>query len=328
MTKVYREGDWLISHIGSRIRYLPFKKLEMIDHGDGTVSMILDPNNIGIKTERYTISDIVDINGNSYGELIQSLALGLSKGIDVNVQDQATRTIINPFSQLQHQTTLTVEAAKDDRTVTVDSTGSIAVGDLITLFSPLDKRFMASNCLSFTATTITIDMPVDFEYPIGAYVDIGDTNLAVDGSVTPQIFGLRNDQGTPPEGLDVTGDITTFIFQCETVNAVDLSTFGDIAGGLTNGLVMRRVDGIYQNIFNVHNNGDIAGIMFDWTPYSAQNVNQGQNGFIARLTLGGQSQMGGVQRIKLGEDLQIIVQDALQTITRLIVTAEGHLTQN
>jgi hypothetical protein len=322
--KIYRQGDFLISELGGKTRYLPWGKIELIDHGDGTVTSLLDLMSGSNIHERIDISTATDKDGNPYGTTIQDFALGISAGTDVNMSDQDTPAIIAPFSQIHHATTTTVETVKEGRTLQVANTGTIAVGDIVSIFHLPSKRYYIGHCLSFTATSILLDTPFDFEYPIGSFVDIGDDNLAVDGSVTPQIFGLRNSSGEAPVGIDFTADIVRFVFSCETASSVDLSKFGDIAGGLTNGLVMRKVDGTYQNIFNVHNNAELAGLMFDWTPFSAQNANQGQDGFVARFTMGGQSKIGVVERIRLGEDLQVIVQDALQTIVSLRIMAEGH----
>jgi hypothetical protein len=114
------------------------------------------------------------------------------------------------------------------------------------------------------------------------------------------------------------------MFHCHTTGAVDLSKFGDIAGGITNGIVMRKVDGTYRNIFNVKTNGEMAGIMFDFDILSAQNVNQGQNGFNGRLTFAGQSKVGVTIRLAPGEDLQLLVRDDLTDLDLLEIVAEGH----
>jgi hypothetical protein len=112
---------------------------------------------------------------------------------------------------------------------------------------------------------------------------------------------------------------------CLTDTAPQLNEFGDIAA-LVNGLVCRRRDGSYYNIFNVKTNIEIAGIQYDYTPLSA--LGAGQNGFYTRLTFAGQSKMGVAQRLGTGEDMEILIQDDLTDIALLEIIAEGHIVQD
>jgi hypothetical protein len=149
--------------------------------------------------------------------------------------------------------------------------------------------------------------------------------MNVDGSSTVQTFGLRG-TGAPP-GVQVTALATRIIFQCITAAAVNLTTFGDIVGGLARGLVLRKRNGNLENIFNVKTNGEIDGISLDWTPYVATNPAQGVDGFSARLTFGGLDKIGSVIELPLGEDLEFLVQDNLTGLTKLEIVAEGHLAE-
>jgi len=124
-------------------------------------------------------------------------------------------------------------------------------------------------------------------------------------------------------GIDEQYDITRIIFVCLTDTAVDLSLFGDLPK-LLRGVALRHRDGTVRNIFNVKSNLDIEGITLDWKPFSSANPQQGQNGFSARLTFGGQDKLGVVQRIGPGEDLEVIIQDDLTDLTLFEIVAEGH----
>ena len=242
---------------------------------------------------------------------------------DVALQDQHTPAIISYFNEVEEQTTLAAQAAIDDKTITLTSSTGAAVGKYIILFHPPSARFYTGHITSIAAIpTVSLDTPLDFAYPAGTFVDIAITDLSVNGSSTPRIFGLRG-TGVPP-GVDLKVDITRLVWQCEAANNVTLATFADIAA-LTNGLVCRKRDGEYHNIFNVKSNKEIAGIMFDWTPYAATNPQQGENGFVSRLTFAGQNKIGVTQRLAIGEDLELIVQDNLSAITEFKVMAEGHI---
>ncbi len=155
-----------------------------------------------------------------------------------------------------------------------DATGILAT-HYLSIFNIAANRFYLATILGVSTNTLTVDTPLDFAYPVGSVVTAGEINLNVNGSSTPVIYGLRNTE----EAIGSTFDITRVIFTCLTDTAIDLSKFGDIAGGLINGLIFRKKDDIYMNIFNVKTNGDLANLMFDFNAQAATNPAQGQDGF-------------------------------------------------
>jgi len=249
--------------------------------------------------------------------------------LDTQWSDQHTPAVIAPFTLTHASSTLSAQPSLDDYTIdVVDATGMVA-GNIITLFSIPLLRFTYFKCISVNVNEITLDAPVDVEYPIGTFVDAGTDDLAVNGSVTPVIFGLRG-TGAPP-GVDLSFDMTRIIIQCLAASAVDLSLFGDLAA-LTNGLLLRTVNGAsghgpQRNILNLKTNGELANICYDWKAYEATNPNQGQDGFVARLTFAGPSKIGVTIRLPVGEDAQFVVQDNLAGLTSLKVIAEGHVVE-
>jgi len=248
-----------------------------------------------------------------------------NNALDVNIQDQHTKAIIVKFNQVQNSTTLAANTAVNDKDIVVTSAAGITIGSYIILFNVPAARFMFAYAINVVGTTITLDTPLDYGYPIGTYVDTTVTNMSVDGSVTTQAFGLRG-TGAPP-GVDITVDIVRLIFSCITVTAIDLSLFGDLPK-LLNGLVLRRRDGTYDNIFNVKDNGELAGIMFDFAVSQSINPAQGQDGFVSRLTFGGQNKIGVTIRLEVGEDLEFLIQDDISGLTKFEVVAEGHIVEN
>ena len=240
------------------------------------------------------------------------------KAVDATIQDSTAPVHIIKASNIIAETTIAVETAKDDYNVVVNSSVGFVVGQYLTIYNVAANRVYFSNILVINGPTITLDRPIDFEFIIGSSVTVGDTNMNVNGSVTPQIFGIRN-PGITDVPLEV--DITRLMFKCLTSSSTDLSMFGNIVGGLLRGVVIRRVDGTYQNILNVKTNGELKSIMFD---YDAETVTQqGQNGFTSRLTFAGQNKFGAVVRIGPGEDLQVIIQDDLTSLTLFEIIAEG-----
>ena len=249
--------------------------------------------------------------------------VGPNGGLDVNIQDQTSPVLITEFAKINNTTALTDLAVLDARTIVVDTTTGFIDGAHIVITNGAAGRYCVFHQVGAVATnTVTLDRPIDFAYPATSQVAVGTHEMSVNGAVTPVIFSVR--AGDIPGGIDLEVDITRVIFKCICATAVDLTTFGDLAK-LTNGLVLRRVDGTYSNIFNVKDNGELAGIMYDFEVAQATNPQQGVDGFTGRLTFGGQNKIGVVIRIGAGEDLQLIVQDDLTGLTSFEVIAEGHV---
>ena len=245
----------------------------------------------------------------------------------VAIQDQHSPVLIVPMNKVENTTTLTSATAIDDTVISVTSATGFAAGKFVTLTNIVANRYYTGEVVSVASLDITLDTPVDFAFPTsGTIVTQGTHDLVVDGSGTTQIFSLR----ASDPGLPVEIDITRLIFKMTTTSAIDLSKFGNL-NALGNGLVLRRVDGTTQNILNIKTNGDIAGIMFDWTPFAATNPQQGIDGFVSRLTFAGQGKIGVTVRVGQGEDLQLLIQDDLtanvggETITTFKIMVEGHV---
>lgn len=242
------------------------------------------------------------------------------ESFDVNIQDQHSPVIIAEMSVVENETTLNGAIAIEDRTITVtDATGFIAE-KYLSIFDIVSNRFFVAYIISVLGNDITLDTPLDFAYPDGSFVTSGITNMNVDGSVTPVIFGLRN----TTQSVGIVMDITRVLFYNLSDTAVDLSKFGDITDGLVNGIVMRKVDGTTHNIFNRKTNGGLKALTMDLDILSSTNPQQGQNGFVSRLTFAGQNKIGVTVRLSPGEDLQLIVQDDLTSLQKFGIVVEGH----
>lgn len=244
-----------------------------------------------------------------------------STGIDVNIQDQTTPSIILPLAQQLGTTNLTIDAVLDSYDVTVDSVVGMVVGDHFRIIDPANDWFYFGSILAINGNVVTLDTTMDHAYIATSEVTWSNINMAVDGSVTPVHFHLRT--GTPSIPSSV--DITRMIMVCQCDTRVDLNKFGDIAGGLTRGIVFREENGHRNNIFNIKTNAGLAGIAYDWTPYDASNPAQGINGFSWRLTFGGQSKIGVVLRVEDDGQLGMIVQDDLTSLVSLFCVVEGHV---
>jgi len=245
-----------------------------------------------------------------------------NQGQAVNLQDQTSPILIVPFHTTTNSTTLATSAtAIDDMSFNVASTTGFVAGAYVTIYSTTSDRWYQGHQVGAVAgSTVTIDTPIDFTFQIGDKVSVGSSDLAVDGSSTSVTYTLRD---PAPVGLDITGDITRIILVMECASACSWAEFGDLAA-LTNGLVLRRVDGVTQNIFNVKSNKDLANIMYDMDILVAAGPAL-VDGVKGRLTFGGQNKLGVVVRLAEGEDLEIIIQDNLSALTTFQIYAEGHI---
>ena len=252
-------------------------------------------------------------------DLIERSATG-SVGLATFKQDQTTPMISVKANQVVATTVLNGATSLYDDTIVVDDATGFVIGHSVVLTSNISDRFYVGSIINIVSNTITLDNPLDYAFEDGQAVSDVITDMGVDGSTTRQVFSLR--AAEPPGNIDLTVDITRIIITCTDTTAVDLLTF---CGGpaLTRGLLIRRVDGTAQNLFNWKTNKDIVGSMYDWEPYSASNPQQGVDGFGARLTF---TKLGVVARVGPGEDVEAVVQDD-QTGFDIEVTFQGHVVQ-
>jgi hypothetical protein len=320
------EGNYLAITHGSNTRYYPAQTLTVSAVGDDVLIESINQGHSNaprILRENYTNITGASISG-ATAELMAASIVELIRGIDVSLQDQTTQAVIAHFSNVSATTTTATAVNIGDVILPVVDTTGIVAGQYLVVFNPILNRFSPFHVLSVAGGPtheVTLDTPFDVAYPSGSFVDAGSHDLAVDGSITPVTYGIRNATGNP---IGLTVDITRVLITCLTDSAAQLNLFGDIAA-LTNGLVCRKRDGDYFNIFNVKSNQDIAGLGYDFNVITA--VGQGQDGFLSRITFAGQSKMGVVQRLAPYEDLEFIVQDNLAALSALHIVAEGHIVE-
>jgi hypothetical protein len=236
---------------------------------------------------------------------------------EVFIQDQTTPLVNLYFQQAKGApTTITANVAIGDVTFDVADATNYAIGDHVGVFTGVsgEGRYFFADVLNVSSLTITVDTPFDFAFESGDPTISSSRDLAVDGS-TPQTFSVVGSS-------DFEIDITRLIFTMSMASTPDDGLFGNIAK-LTNGIVLRRTDGVTRNIFNIKDNGELAGQCYDLT-YSTKSGGGGTDGLRARYTFAGANKQGVTIRLGAGESLELIVQDNLSTITRFRVLAEGH----
>lgn len=239
--------------------------------------------------------------------------------VPVNVQDQHTTALDLKFAQATNATTLTVETAPEDQTITVASTTGFVAGKLVGIFNPAGT-FYFGEVISVLGNVVTLDTHMDKVYVIGSNVIVATTHLNVIGTLAaPSVFQIG------PVGQTAEVDITRLLGNMTNSAAMDDGTFGGLPV-LTNGCVLRQNDGEINNLWNIKSNGDIALLCYD-TNYS-QRAPGGEYGIRFRNTYAGQAKHGVTIRLEAGDTLELLIQDDLTGLTDFQMMAQGHFVGN
>ena len=254
--------------------------------------------------------------------------------VPVCIQDQTSRPLDLYFATTTGQPaarTLSVATAEEDTTITLSDATGMLDGQYFGIFGgdpDVAKFYFGTQVGAPVGNVITIDSPMDTVFDAGSVVLPLRRNIAVDGSSTPVIFSIQAG-GT---GSQVNVDITRIIGVIECDSAVDLNKFGNL-DELTKGLVLRRNNGIIENIWNVKKNGGFTSLAYDLQTYDSSNPSQGVDGVAFRYTFAGQDKHGVAVRLEPGDTLELVVQDNLITdgtnnIITFLVTAQGHFVED
>ncbi len=235
----------------------------------------------------------------------------------INIQDQHSRALDLFFINSTNETTLSADADPDDMTITVTSTTGFVDGASVGVFGGVGTFYFGQQIGAPAGNVITLDTPMDVQHLSGSPVIVGSRHLNVNGSVTTQVFQIG------PIGTIIEVDITRITGYLQAGSAMDDSKFGDIAGGLTDGVVLRVNNGDMQNIWNVKTNGEFGLLCFDsaYTPRAPA----GSEGFRFRNTYAGPSKHGVTLRLEVNDTLEVLIQDNLSTLEEFLMMAQGHV---
>lgn len=239
----------------------------------------------------------------------------------VELKDPTRLALILPLCQdIANSYTLGEIPTPGSYTITLADATGIVIGDGIKVVETgIHPSVFFYRVLNVAGNVITLDTPIPEAYRVkDVSISKINPNAIVNGSVTPAEFRFAND-------FDYSIDITRLIFHITDNAAMDDALFGGIPA-LTRGVAVRRknADGSYTNYFNIKANGQFGEIAFDKV-YDSK-APAGVYGFTARLTFSGQEKMGVVLRLAPGEEIQLLVQDDLTTLTSFLTIAEGHVT--
>ena len=234
-------------------------------------------------------------------------------------QDQHSESAIAPINiEIKSGDLLAAPTVIDESTVLLDADHLASVGDVIIIQE--SSRLYWTTILDFASgvNEPTLDSPLDNAFSTDAVVHIGDRNLNKAGSLAVPVKAHIG----PIAG--VKWDITRVHVSLYDDGVMDSGKFGTITG-LTNGVVLRQVNGNLKNIGNVKTNGDLTFLssVHDYDPKAPA----GFASLSADFVFGGPSHVGSVIRLN-GDDsdiLEVIIQDDLTGVLSVRIIPIGHV---
>lgn len=266
-------------------------------------------------------NNIIGADGNT-------ATVGSNSSLDVNISDQTSEIIDLHLTQLIQAVTIITNTAVDDTVITISSAAEPTDGNLICLKE--GEAFYQGKILSHAANAanwdVTLDTPLDYAYTTVGGCSERNTNMNVNGSVTPAVFTV-----SPSNLLAGTRwDIVRMLISITDGTSMDDGKFGGITA-LTKGVVFRKADGLNKNIFNAKTNGELAAHMYDVTYISNAVGPSGLYGLRGRRTFGGFGGGNGAV-IRLSEatndEFQCIIQDDLTGLSSFEVVIQGHVVKD
>ena len=235
-------------------------------------------------------------------------------------QDQSTDIVDIFLCRAQNDVTLAANAVIDTNTLTLVAGHGFVADDYICIRE--NSRFYQARVVSVNVNVITLDLPLDYAFTTAALASRRTINMNVDGSVTPITFFV-----SPPPGT--TWDICRMIITMADNASMDDGKFGGITGGLARGVVFRKKNHLYKNIFAARNNGDFRSRSFDVQYLDASLGPGGLYGFGCRRSFNGLDKNGVTIRLSSDtqDEFQCIVQDDLTSLSSLRVVIQGHVVE-
>lgn len=245
---------------------------------------------------------------------------------DVNIQDQHTNRISLFLGEILDTLVSISGTAKDVSIFNIITTGLTPVdGDYICL-QELGKITQTEIInvvpVSGDEYTITIDVPLDFDYTSIAGCTIQNVEMGKDFSGSDGIFQVG------PKG-DFRWDITRQMVSMVLATKGDDGLFGDLTK-LENSQYFRKENGITsQNLFTVKENSDYAAEGFDLR-YPDRSGGQGEFGMSARVSYNGPDKSGVVIRLDgaTNDNYRTVIRSDLQLLGRYRIKIQGHVVQD
>lgn len=265
--------------------------------------------------------------------LLPSLAMLLHDGFGnpisslsnaVDIHDACVHKV--PVNELFHRhtgiiTTIATAVTAGDTSITV------ADGSAFTNSNPFQIEDLTKKEVTFPTiisgggtNTFILDRPIDNNFAVGSTLEEVSTNLAVVGSLaSPVSFQLIPD-------IEQMWHIVRFLIAMVHDTAADDSRFGNIAGGLQNGCILRAYNGTldqYRTFTSWKSNFDVKMDMFDLAyTDKAGGGNFGTNG---RGSIRDGTRAVPHLDDSAGDFLELLIQDDLSSLIKFNLKGQGHI---
>jgi len=292
-------------------------------YGDAQTLRANDVDNInsaGVKKVRIThLGNDSGYQVKAYSRVVGDAALS-SGSTNASVIDDDTEPINTYFAESLGQFTLSADTVASGLTAgslvyTFEATAGhgLVATDQINLVAE-DRSFIAY-VINVAVNTITVDTPIDYVFAAATTIGlIINTNMAVVGSIaSPRIFKVQ--AGVTPVFF------RRFIMTSTDATAMDDGKFGGIPA-LTNGIVLRIVNGFQKSVVNIKTNSDWRQWAYDLD--YASKAPAGVYGVSSRLTWAGKEKHGVVLAVSGSSEVQWVVQDDQTDLLTLKISAMGN----
>lgn len=233
---------------------------------------------------------------------------------NISVDKSTQPLILAKLANEKATTTLDGAVTKGDTVISVVSASGMDAGDSFFIVDAANFVVEQFRILSIATNDITVDNPSGNDIDSGVFCGSSNINFNVDGSSTPVKFNLK----TGLEAIDITVLISRIIIVMETSSTAAINEFGNVAA-LTNGVYLRKTTGNGSTTyFNVKSNLELSALGYDLEGFPSGV--SGNDGIRNRLTF---TKMGAHIELKQGEDLELWVQDDIDTLVNAFATVEG-----
>lgn len=244
-------------------------------------------------------------------------AMGVSNvdtALDVLIQDDYAFAVAAYLVREISNTTLLAELSVDSASVTVASGHGFIVGDVFVI-----QGYFQARVLTVVGDVLTLNQRANVTYPAGTTVKRTQSNMNINGSVTPVIFGLESVAGRR-------FDLYKLKLAFRGTSEMDDAKFASITA-LSKGVIFRaRFSATrYNNYFTARDNTEfhLRGTL-SYNPKAPA----GSYGAIFEFDL--HDDHGVAMRLDqdLGARLEVIIQDDLSAITFMSATVSGHVVED
>lgn len=268
-------------------------------------------------------------NGNEIDGWIPKVSLTDSDGNAINslngaldVHDSHVHRV--PVNEYFHEhtgtiTNISIAVTAGDTSITVEDATGFAIGDTIQIQNGVIETTLPT-ITNIVGNVFTLDRPLDNSFDIGDQVEIVRTSLNVTGALeSPISFKVI------PSSTQV-WHIQSFIIAMTHGTAGDDSAFGDIANGLTNGVILRAYNATedrFVTLTNWKKNKDIRldafNLVYSDKAGPSTHGTAADGAFLDRT--------GAVARVDgtAGDYIELLVQDNLSALATFEVKAQGHI---